>query len=60
MTQRVLLYMRPFLWVVAFLAATTSPAQKTDLELADLERISDADTMVMVPMRDGNRLATDI
>ena len=28
--------------------------------LADLERISIADTMVMVPMRDGVRLATDI
>ena len=28
--------------------------------LSDLERISVADTMVMVPMRDGVRLATDI
>jgi uncharacterized protein len=30
------------------------------IELKDLERISIADTMVMVPMRDGVRLATDI
>ncbi|WP_156762619.1 CocE/NonD family hydrolase [Woeseia oceani] len=31
-----------------------------DAELADLERISTADTMYMMPMRDGVRLATDI
>lgn len=36
------------------------PIMLPDVELADLERISDADTMVMVPMRDGVRLATDI
>jgi hypothetical protein len=30
------------------------------IDLADLERVSIADTMVMVPMRDGVRLATDI
>ena len=35
-------------------------AQKPEITYADLERISDADTMVMVPMRDGVRLATDI
>lgn len=35
-------------------------AKEAPVELADLERISDADTMVMVPMRDGVRLATDI
>jgi hypothetical protein len=35
-------------------------AQEGPVELADLERISVADTMVMVPMRDGVRLATDI
>lgn len=35
-------------------------AQETVPEFSDLERISDAETMVMVPMRDGTRLATDI
>jgi len=34
--------------------------QQADVQLSDLERISNADTMVMVPMRDGVRLATDI
>ena len=42
------------------LAATSLNAQQTVIELADLERISESDTMVMVPMRDGVRLATDI
>ena len=31
-----------------------------DAELADLKRIATADTMFMMPMRDGVRLATDI
>lgn len=31
-----------------------------EIKLSDLEFISEADTMVMVPMRDGIRLATDI
>ena len=35
-------------------------AQPTEHTYADLERIADADTMVMMPMRDGVRLATDI
>ncbi len=35
-------------------------AQETVISLEDLERISDSETMVMVPMRDGVRLATDI
>lgn len=35
-------------------------AQTTTVSLDDLERISDSETMVMVPMRDGVRLATDI
>ena len=38
----------------------SAAAQQTSYELADLERIADSDTMVMVPMRDGVRLATDI
>ena len=37
-----------------------SAAQRTVVELADLERIATADTMLMVPMRDGVRLATDL
>ena len=40
--------------------ATPGQAQKTEISYADLERIADADTMVMVPMRDGVRLATDV
>ena len=40
--------------------APTSFASEAPAVLADLERISIADTMVMVPMRDGVRLATDI
>lgn len=40
--------------------ALTSFAKDAPAELEDLERISIADTMVMVPMRDGVRLATDI
>ena len=47
-------------FVVTLFAAASVNAQPTDIELADLERITDADTMVMVPMRDGVRLATDI
>ena len=31
-----------------------------EIEYSDLEEISISDTMVMVPMRDGVRLATDI
>lgn len=38
----------------------TATAQQTQYELADLERIAIADTMVMMPMSDGVRLATDI
>jgi putative CocE/NonD family hydrolase len=40
--------------------ATQTTAQERVVRLKDLERIADADTMVMVPMRDGVRLATDI
>lgn len=35
-------------------------ASAEEATLADLERIAIADTMVMVPMRDGVRLATDV
>jgi len=35
-------------------------AQETVVRPEDLERIADSETMVMVPMRDGARLATDI
>ena len=31
-----------------------------EIKLSDLESISESETMVMVPMRDGVRLATDI
>ena len=31
-----------------------------EIKLSDLESISQADTMVMIPMRDGFRLARDI
>lgn len=44
----------------ALLVATTGAAQQTVVELKDLKRISESETMVMVPMRDGIRLATDI
>ncbi len=43
-----------------FFLTQSSLAKEAPAELADLERISDADTFVMVPMRDGVRLATDI
>jgi len=46
-------------FLLAWLSAVAS-AQQTVVSLEDLERIADADTMVMVPMRDGVRLATDI
>lgn len=42
------------------IGALPATAQKTEIRYADLERIADSDTMVMVPMRDGARLATDI
>jgi putative CocE/NonD family hydrolase len=47
---------------LALLALLSAPlgAQETVIKLADLERISESETMVMVPMRDGVRLATDI
>jgi putative CocE/NonD family hydrolase len=53
---------RTLLPLIAGLLALALPAlaQKTDITYEDLERIADADTMVMVPMRDGVRLATDI
>ncbi|MDZ7645236.1 MAG: CocE/NonD family hydrolase [Woeseiaceae bacterium] len=44
--------------LAAFLLPFTAAADEP--ELADLERISVADTMLMMPMRDGVRLATDI
>ncbi len=44
------------------LACLSAPvnAQERVIALADLERIAESETMVMVPMRDGVRLATDI
>ena len=42
------------------LSALSVSAQENEVTLADLERISESETMVMVPMRDGVRLATDI
>jgi len=49
-------------WVAALAAtaALSAPAQADEATLADLERIAISDMMVMVPMRDGVRLATDI
>ena len=46
--------------LVALGTATPSSAQKREISYGDLERIADSETMVMVPMRDGVRLATDI
>ncbi len=42
------------------LSMTQATALAADVELADLERIATADTMLMMPMRDDVRLATDI
>lgn len=50
-------------FVLVSVLATVAPgsfAQITDHEISDLEAISTADTMLMVPMRDGVRLATDV
>lgn len=44
----------------AALFAPLASAQSTSIAYADLERIADSETMVMMPMRDGVRLATDI
>ena len=54
-----------FLRLLIILASTVTlavplAAQETVVRLEDLERIADSETMVMVPMRDGARLATDI
>jgi putative CocE/NonD family hydrolase len=46
--------------LLAALTLAPAPAHESDATLADLERIAVADTMVMVPMRDGVRLATDL
>ena len=43
-----------------FFLSLIAAASEAPAELADLERIAIADTMVMVPMGDGVRLATDI
>jgi putative CocE/NonD family hydrolase len=48
------------LGVALLVPALSAQAQKKEVTYADLERISDSETMVMVPMRDGVRLATDI
>ncbi|PCH58706.1 MAG: acylase [SAR86 cluster bacterium] len=47
-------------FLAAILLAPSSYAQKTEHEFKDLEAIAESDTMVMVPMRDGIRLATDV
>lgn len=46
--------------LLASVIASSASAQKTTVSYEDLERIADSDTMVMVPMRDGVRLATDV
>lgn len=48
------------LLLTGLVLAAPSYAQSTDHELADLEAIAESDTMLMVPMRDGVRLATDV
>lgn len=45
-------------WLALLLFSFITEAE--EIKLSDLEAISVADTMVMVPMRDGIRLATDI
>ena len=55
-----LAFLRLALPVCAMLFAVQPIGHAADVELADLERISTADTMLMMPMRDGVRLATDI
>jgi putative CocE/NonD family hydrolase len=55
--------MRALLHALAFFLIAAVPgshAQTTTIDYADLERIAETETMVMVPMRDGVRLATDI
>ena len=47
-----------FLFMIALTAG--AGAQDNDPALAKFKSISDSDTMVMVPMRDGVRLATDV
>ena len=53
---------RASLWVVPTLifTATASLAQDDDPDLAKFKSMSESDTMIMVPMRDGVRLATDV
>lgn len=52
---------RAFLLLFSLAGLTgTAWSQTIDVSYEDLERIADTDTMVMVPMRDGVRLATDI
>ncbi len=50
-------FIRVFQWPALLLFSLSTNAE---IQLSDLEAISTADTMVMVPMRDGVRLATDI
>ena len=50
-------FIRLFQWPALLLFSLSTNAE---IQLSDLEAISTADTMVMVPMRDGVRLATDI
>ena len=56
--RRIVAALAVFLTSLSIAAPTA--AQQPEYELADLERITESDTMVMVPMRDGVRLATDI
>ncbi|HNP34211.1 MAG TPA: CocE/NonD family hydrolase [Woeseiaceae bacterium] len=49
-----------WLLVVVSLLQFATTARAADAILADLERISISDTMLMMPMRDGVRLASDI
>jgi len=49
-----------FYTISAALFTTTALAQDDNPDLTKFKAVSDSDTMIMVPMRDGVRLATDV
>ncbi len=48
------------LFLSTIILAPLAPAQEDDAEVAKFRAISESDTMIMVPMRDGVGLATDV
>ena len=54
------LYRRAIVGAVLCLSLAMAQAQDDDEDLAKFRSMSDSDTMLMVPMRDGVRLATDV